>query len=45
MFAYILGSTSVRVSEDHMSCSYGREWKRAAEKVRLTCKELIVALG
>ena len=34
MFAYILGGTSVRVLEDYMSRSYGREWKRATEKVR-----------
>ena len=34
MFAYILDGTSVRVLEGYMSQSYGKEWKRAAEKVR-----------
>lgn len=34
MFVHILCDTSVRVLEDYMSRAYGKEWKRATEKVR-----------
>ncbi|KAF6241060.1 hypothetical protein HO173_000854 [Letharia columbiana] len=34
MFAYILCGTSVRVLEGYMDRAYGKEWKRATEKVR-----------
>lgn len=34
MFAYILCGTAVHVLEGYMSRSYGKEWKRATEKVR-----------